>query len=43
MELGYTGDWAGALGESGDNWLGSSESGVWQAGTSKVVASAYVG
>jgi hypothetical protein len=24
--------------ESGDRWLGRSESGVWQAGTSKVVA-----
>jgi hypothetical protein len=28
----------GPLGESGDNWLGRSGSGMWQADTSKVVA-----
>jgi hypothetical protein len=32
-----------SLGESEDNWLGRSRSGMWQAGTSKVVAPACVG
>jgi hypothetical protein len=33
----------GPLGESGDNWLGRLGSSMWQAGTIKVVATAYVG
>jgi hypothetical protein len=33
----------GPLGEREDNWLGRTRSGMWQAGTSKVVAPAYVG
>jgi hypothetical protein len=32
-------DRAGPLGERGDSWSGRSKSGMWQAGTSKVVAS----
>jgi hypothetical protein len=32
------GDRAGPLGERGDSWSGRSRSGMWQAGTSKVVA-----
>jgi hypothetical protein len=31
------------LGKSGDRWLGRSESGMWKAGTSKVIASACFG
>jgi hypothetical protein len=36
------GDRAGPLGERGDSWSGRSGSGIWQAGTSKVVAPACV-
>jgi hypothetical protein len=40
--IGLNGDRTGPLGERGDNWSGRLVSGMWETGTSKVVAATCV-